>query len=304
MSSPRVAALIVNGKSRRGREWFPLVRQKLLDEGFELALTHLAKKPQTVGGQVDVAIRKGIPLVCVGGGDGTFSSVAGKFVDTDSVLGVLPLGTGNSLARDLGIKADVDEACQVLIDGFEQDIDLGLVNGQHFVNVATVGLTTRIAEGLDNDAKKRFGRAAYLVAVFKAVIKAKPFHTRLEFGGEVRESESIQVVVGSGRFHAGPFPVTPEAEITSGKLAGYSVNSVDRATLLRYGLRLWGGHHVDMPEVEEFTATQVKLSTTPLMRITVDGETGMRTPATFECLPQAVRVLANRSAKQVLGIQI
>lgn len=283
--------LIVNGKARRGREWFEIARRELEARDLELADARLARRPRDLVQGVQEAIANRIPLVCVGGGDGTLSMVAGLFRNSDSVLGLLPMGTGNSLARDLGIPSNLAAATEIATQGKPQSIDLGQVGDTVFVNVATVGLTTLIAENLDPDSKRRFGRAVYLVAMFKAVARGRRFLATLELPDGAQEHRSMQVVVGNGRFHAGPFPITPAAAIDSGRLAGYTVNTSRKAVLLRYALRLWHGSHVDMPEVVPFNVPCVRIATRPIRRITVDGEIKLHTPAEFRSLPGALRVM-------------
>lgn len=287
----QTGALIVNGKSRRGREWFSKAEDALKSAGINLEVSELLKDPRQISPLVKKAIKAEVPLVCVGGGDGTFSAVAEHFIGAKSILGVLPLGTGNSLARDLGIVADVDTAVDTILNGQPHEIDLGKVNDQVFVNVATIGLTTRIAEELSDDAKKKFGRAVYLIAIIKAAIKANPFMVDLELNGKKHHFRAHQVVVGSGQYHGGPFQVTPEASIESGRLSGYVLKSSGRGTLLRYAFGLLTGHHVQMPEVFEFNTETLTVSTNPKKRITIDGEIKSRTPAHFQVLPSAIRVM-------------
>jgi YegS/Rv2252/BmrU family lipid kinase len=262
----------------------------LSDAGFDVVTAELSVTASELHRGVESAIRSGIPMVCVGGGDGTLSGVAKLFARKDCTFGILPMGTGNSLARDLQIPVNLGEAVKVLVDGKELEIDLGEVDGNAFVNIATVGLTTLIAENLDSNAKRRFGRAAYLMAMFKALTKARRFSAKIRIGSEELHFRSIQLVIGNGRFHAGPFPITPDSEINSGYLTGYTVNTSRRAVLLRYALRLWHGRHVDMPEVVPFQGTEIELETTPRQRITVDGEVKQSTPALFRSLPKSLKV--------------
>lgn len=286
------AALIVNGKSRRGREWFSQVESTLKQEGVDLRLSRLVRDPRHISTSVKEALQMGLPLVCVGGGDGTFSAISDQFIGVDSTLGVLPLGTGNSLARDIGIVADVKQAVDVLLKGKPRKIDLGQVNDRFFVNVATIGLTTQIAESLTDEAKRRLGRAVYLMAVCRAAMNTRPFTVRIDIDGERREYRAHQVVVGSGRYHGGPFQVTPDAQIDSGRLSGYVLKSSGRGTLLRYALNLWRGKHVEMPEVFPFDTESLRVSTLPTKRLTVDGEIQGKTPAEFRIHPAAIQVMA------------
>lgn len=293
----QTAALIVNGKSRRGREWFHLADAALREQGVDLVVSQLVRKPEQMLQLVTSAVREGVPTVCVGGGDGTISMVAGEFIGSKSVLGIIPAGTGNAFARDLTIPIDVREAALVIAEGNAERVDLGQVNGRYFVNLATVGLATLIAANLDAGAKRRFGRIAYVAALFRALAKGSRFRTQIELPDEVLDFRSMQIVVGNGRYHAGPFRITPEAGIQTGLLAGYSVNTSRKGVLLRYGLRLLMGSHVDMEEVVPFSAPQIKVWTQPIKRITVDGETRLNTPGEFRSLPGAIQVMARRQAE-------
>ena len=232
-----------------------------------------------------------MPLVVAGGGDGTFNALSDLFVGQETVLGLLPLGTGNSLARDLGINADVAQACETIAKGKVQEIDLGYVNGTHFVNVATVGLTTRIAQNLTNDMKKRLGRFVYAVAIWRAMRRSRPFRAVIETEHGKREFDCLQFVIGNGRFHAGPFPLAPDASITSGQLNIYAVEGRNKWALVKYALSLPGGHFTALAEVFSEKCDGGKLSTEPPKQVTVDGEVCARTPLEFRSVPKGMKVM-------------
>lgn len=287
----RRAALICNARSRRGRAWYPAVCETLCREGFELVVCENPRRPARIPPLVRAAIDSGIPLVVIGGGDGTMSACAASFKGRDSVMGVLPLGTGNAFARDLGIPSDVEGACRVLIEGSPRRIDLGIAGGRHFVNVATVGLTTRIAEAMSDQGKARFGRLAYAFAILRAVARVRPFQARLIRPEGSETFETLQIVFGSGRYHAGPFPVTPDAEITDRRLHGYALKTASKLDLLRFALHLGGGRHVDLPDVESFSLEEARLETAPPLRIVLDGEVSLWTPIDLAVDPGAIQVM-------------
>jgi YegS/Rv2252/BmrU family lipid kinase len=241
------------------------------------------------------AMADGIPMIALGGGDGTFTHVADLFADQDAVLGVLPLGTGNAFARDLGIQASVQEAVDTLVNGKVQTVDLGLANGHSFLNVATVGLTTQIALGLDSNQKKRLGRLAYLFALAKGLAKTRPFHAALQTETYRHEFDSMQVVVGNGRFHAGPFPLSPEASITEGRLSVYAPMGKSRAQFVRLAWHLRTGKHVDLDDVFAISCEGGELITIPNKRVTVDGEIKFRTPLTFSVRADCLKVMVPQS---------
>jgi diacylglycerol kinase (ATP) len=285
------AVLIVNTKSRQGRDRFAQARSGLTARGIEITEALAVRDPKDLPGRVQKAVLSGTETVVVGGGDGTLSSVVQYFVGAQSVLGVLPLGTGNAFARDLSIASDVEVACDVIARGQVTPIDLGIANKQYFVNVATVGLTTLIAQELNNEAKKRWGKFVYLFAITRALMRIRPFQVTLETAEETRTFETLQIVIGNGRFHAGPFPLAPDATITDGKLVVYALGNASKWTLLRYALNLPGGHHVDLPDVDAIMTTRGAVVTRPLERVTVDGEISLRTPLHFGISPRALRVM-------------
>ena len=295
MKNDEQAVLIINTKSRRGREWLgPVVEKLEHSPGITLVEKHASQDPNEIVRWTEVAVRRGLPLVIVGGGDGTFSSVARSFIGSKSALGVLPLGTGNQFARDLCIEAEVNQACTVLMEGIDLDVDVGLAGDGCFLNVATVGLTTVIARELTNNDKRRFGRIAYLFALTKAVRRVRPFRARLKSADIDESFETLQVVIGNGRFHGGPFPLAPDASIVSGELIVYALVGTSRWDLLRYAAKLPGGRHVELDNVQMFQSTGGELETKPIQRVTVDGETKLNTPIRFSISPRALRVRVPR----------
>lgn len=292
----RRMALFANAKSRRGEQWFEQAKQTLGDGGAELVDARLFKSVQSLAVAVELAVKDGIPLVAVGGGDGTFGQIAHLFARQPTILGVLPLGTGNAFARDLGIPPEAQGACDTILNGVVAEVDMGLIGDHEFVNIATIGLSTKIALGLQSSLKKKFGRFAYLISLAKALATVEPFRVILELPSGRHEFDSLQLVIGNGRFHAGPFPVTPDASITAGWLSIYALASTRKMDFLKMALYMSGGRHVNLPEVRAFRAQEGRLSAFPVQRVTVDGETKLRTPVTFGIVPGALKVMVSKSS--------
>ena len=287
----REAALFVNGHSRRGREWYESAKEKLDQLGVPLKRAELVRQPSQLPGMVSAAISAGTDLIIVGGGDGTLSAAAQKLAGTNTILGLLPFGTGNEFARDLTIRTDVQAACETIAAGRVQKIDVGTINDQVFINVATVGLSTLIAKELTEDAKRAYGRFVYVFALLRALRRIRPFQVTLESVDGTQCIEALQVVIGNGKYHAGPFPIAPNASITDGKLIVYAVGGTNKWELLRFAARLPGGQHVRLPEVTDLCVSAGTLKTSPPQQITIDGEVGGSTPVRFGIRPGALRVL-------------
>ncbi|HEY0865967.1 MAG TPA: YegS/Rv2252/BmrU family lipid kinase [Fimbriimonas sp.] len=288
---PKRAVLLVNTKSRRGKEWFADAKEGLAKRGVELEAAYSFRTLGELLGEAQAAIQRKVPLVVAGGGDGTFSAIARYFVETRTILGVLPLGTGNAFARDLGIPADVDRACDIVATGRVDSVDLGHAADDYFVNLATVGLTTYIAQNLTVPLKRKFGRFVYAIALTRALSHVKPFQATLTTeNGEVG-FDTLQIVIGNGRFHAGPFPLSPHASITDRRLSVYAVKSRSKATFFKMALWLPSGRHVGMDEIHYEDCRSGILRTFPHMPVTVDGEVCAQTPLDFSVAPKALRVV-------------
>lgn len=290
-SPPKRAVLIVNTKSLRGKEWFEDAREGLTKRGIELQAAYSFRTLGELLAETKSAIRQQVPLVIAGGGDGTFSAIARYFVNSSTVLGVLPLGTGNAFARDLGIPTSVDAACDTIASGLVSCVDLGIAADDYFVNIATVGLTTRIAQSLTGPLKKRYGRFVYAIGLFNGLRRARPFQATLTTENGTDVFSTLQVVIGNGRFHAGPFPLSPDASITEGKLTLYALKATTRAAFLKMALYLPTGRHVDLTEVHHEDCVGGELATLPPLPATVDGEVCAQTPLHFGVARGALRVV-------------
>lgn len=290
-NAPRLAVLLVNRRARRGKEWYETAVRELRANGIELAFSRAFKSVRELEGFTSEALEAKIPMIVAGGGDGTFSALSDAVLGKDVVVGVLPLGTGNAFARDLGIPPNVAEACRIIGNGKVKHVDIGRLDHTTFVNVATVGLTTEIAESLTSEAKRRFGRLVYIYAVTRALSRVKPFRIRIETENGVKEFETLQLVVGNGRFHAGPFPLSPDASISEGKLSLYALQTTSKASFLRLARHLPTGKHGQLPEVHAEETVGGRILAWPTQPVTVDGEICARTDCNFSVVPSALKVV-------------
>ncbi len=284
-------AVIINRGSRRAEKTYEQVQSLLEARGFTIGLFRVAKKSRELEKAGREAAAGDYPIVILGGGDGTISALAKFFVNRhDVTVGVLPLGTGNALARDLDLPTDLAACCDIIAAGHSRVIDLGFARGDYFVNVLTVGTTTLIAQSLSPTAKKFLGKLAYVGALVHAYRQVQPFHAELEIDGVRHEFESLQIVIGNGRFHAGNAEITPRASIEDAKLSFYALQSGDRAKLIELATRLAAGTHTEMPEVLSGEFLVGSLRTTPTRKVTIDGEITRGNPVDFRIEASALRV--------------
>jgi len=301
------AVLVVNTKSRSGKEAFEQAREALAARGVELmsshALSHVRRMPEVLL----EALERGAKHILVGGGDGTVSCAISHLLGRDVTLGVVPLGTGNDFARSLGIEGTVEAGCDVIAGGYTARVDVGLANGKPFLNAASLGLATAIAKRLTKRLKQRMGKLAYPVAAASEALEHQPFRVRITADAQALELEVLQLVVGNGRYHGAGNMVAPQAALDDHRLHVYAVTAPsseagregtglgqlqDLSTLVQVAMSLRSGQHVEHPAVTYLRTSRLYVEAEPVQEVNADGELIGRTPMLFELVPSALRVYA------------
>lgn len=242
---------------------------------------------------------EGFRSLVAAGGDGTVNDVLngldGDFGDL--VLGIVPVGSGNDLARSLGLPLDPEAAVDVVRQGSARRVDVGraAVDGgvRYFLNAAVAGLGGRVTAEVPVAAKRWLGRFAYPLFVVSR-LRDPPLHEltlRLDGAGARRE-RAFSVVVAGGRFLGGGIPVAPEASPHDGRfeVVVFRACPLPRAALLL--LRTLRGRHLEGDGVLYRRASRVELDAEPPLWVSLDGETVGAGRAELEVLPGAVRVAA------------
>lgn len=157
---PKVAVIAHSGKSLGGG--LTELRQVLADAGIPEPLWLEVPKSKFAPAMARKALKAGVDIIFVWGGDGSVQKCVNVLAKQDVPLAILPAGTGNLLARNLGIPQDIKEAVEIGLRGDRRSIDTGTINGEHFSIMAGAGLDALTMEDADRGLKDRFGRAAYL----------------------------------------------------------------------------------------------------------------------------------------------
>ena len=289
---PKQAILIVNAASRSGADAFADARDKLKAAGIELLDAKAVKDPKRMGCAIKAAIKKA-PMVIVGGGDGSLSSSVELFMGTETILGVLPLGTANSFARTLGIPLEIEGAIEVIVCGEARKIDVGCIDGDHFLNAAALGLAPKVAESVPHGLKRRLGRLGYLLWAGWSAASFNAFRLTVDDGQRRHRVWATEVRIANGRFHGG-MELIESADVESGEIV---VQAVTGRSVVHLGwsyfasaLKLKARHET----TREFRGRKLVVSTKPSMQVSIDGELGVSTPFEVSAVPNAVTVAAPR----------
>lgn len=289
---PQPVTLIINGNSRQGPEAFPLAQQALREAGVILGEAILSRHNEETVRILRREIESGAATVIVGGGDGTLSQCAGVLVGTNLAMAVLPLGTGNTLARSLGIPLDLQEAAQAIARGHVETMDVGRVNGRVFLNSVTLGLSASIAHALDSKTKKRLGGLSWFVVGAKIVLKHRALRLQVRAKEKKFRTRTHQIIISNGRYIAGAVAASPEASVQDSCLRVFTLGRADRWSLTKTTLLWILGRHVDAPETNYFSTQRVRVeSLRRVVAADVDGEVCEHTPLDIEIVPRALRVV-------------
>ena len=255
--------------------------------------------PGHAGELVRQALSAGVRRFVAAGGDGTVNEIAAALLSarSGSPLGILPFGTGNDLARSLGVPLDLERAARLLVDGEERAIDIVRVGAERpgiMVNASVAGLGGDITEGLDRELKRTWGSAVYLRMALDGVASAASFHARIDLDGEGMETQLTNVVVANGKFLGGGIPVAPLARPDDGLLDVIVLPALSTARLFGLvPLYLTGRQHWSR-RVTHRRARSVCVEAVSPMPVTIDGEPAGTGRVTYEVVPGAVRVIVPR----------
>ena len=254
--------------------------------------------PDDLGAAVREAVGRGIDLVVAAGGDGTVSAVAnalGAGREPPPVpIGIIPLGTANVLARELGIPIDPEDACRLLAgEHTTKGLDAIRLGGKIYFTQVGVGIDALMIRDTKAEHKRRFGRAAYLWTAFSRLLGFQPRRFLLEVDGKARKVRASQVVVANGGILGQPpFRWGPDIRPDDGRL---DVCIVRARTLPAYLGIAWdvAWHRHDRNRNVRYLPAErsISIRTRRPLPVQADGEIVGETPVRVEVVPGAVRVV-------------
>jgi diacylglycerol kinase family enzyme len=297
----RIAALL-NAHAGTGHD---AARAAQLRQRFEARGTsvdvRLVAKPGDLPRAIDAARASGVDAVVAGGGDGTVSAVAGALAGTGLAFGVLPLGTLNHFAKDLGLPLELEAAIDVILHGEVARVDVGEVNGRRFVNNSSLGLYPDIVRERERQ-QHRLGRGKWTAFAWAslAVLRRYPLlGVRLVIDGEQRRCRTPFVFIGNNAYQMQGLSIGARTRLDAGCLALYVAPLAGRWRLVHLGLRALLGRLRQARDFEATLAAEIVVeSRHRRLRVATDGEvTPMVPPLRYRVLPRALCVLRPRAGR-------
>ena len=247
------------------------------------------------------AARDGYERLFVGGGDGTLNEVINGVASVEGGLGqitfgLIPLGTGNDFAGALGIPEEVDAAISILLEDRTLEVDVGMLNDRHFVNVSAGGFIAEVSSAVNPQLKTVAGKLAYLIGGAQVLMEYEHANLRLR----VVENERVveremgmeMFAVCNSRLVGGGRLVAPQAVINDGLLDVCIVETMPTLDFINLLTSVSGGTHVEDPRVLYFRAREIDLHFDRTIKVNTDGEVLDAADCSYRILPRAARFLA------------
>ena len=233
-------------------------------------------------------------VIVAAGGDGTINSVATAVLDTDKILGVLPLGTLNHFAKDLGIPIELESAARTIIAGHTTEVDVAEVNNRIFLNNSSLGLYPMIVREREKRQRLGFGKwPAFVWATIQAFRRYPLLDVRLRVNGELLERTTPFVFVGNNEYAMDLLSIGLRERLDRGVLSIYITHRTGRLRLIGLALRAVFGRLRNDKDFLALRSNEVKIqSSHKRLRVAFDGEiTVMEPPLEYRVRPRALRVI-------------
>jgi diacylglycerol kinase (ATP) len=249
---------------------------------------HPSASPADLTSEAAKSSRGGYDRVVVCGGDGTLNMAVREFDLTQGTLGLIPLGSGNDLARVLDIPRDIKGACELIVKGKPREIDVALANNLRYLGVAGLGFDSEVASYANDNVKWLRGSAVYLYAILRVLPRFTP--RTVSINGA---TQSIMfAAIGNSRQYGGGIRITPDALIDDGQLDLCVVHRTTRFQLLKTLPKAYTGAHVRSPFVELGRGTVFLFEAPQAMEVYADGERLTTTPVRFELARERLKIIA------------
>jgi diacylglycerol kinase (ATP) len=268
------AKLIFNATSGRPEESPQQLAHILAEMQVQQILpeVYMVNPTSEIDAVVHNAIKAGITLIVVAGGDGTVDSVVGSMVGTTAVLGIIPTGTRNNLAFNLGIPSGIGDAVALLRDGRRMKVDVGQANvgrtNLWFLEAASVGLLSDlypVADGIQH------GDLAQIGGLLSTLVTASPSHLRLSLDGRVPIDTTAHLVLVANMPFLGPrFQISPNVSFRDNRLDVFVFSDMSMLNLITYAMQSTGGG-ADDSRIKHYRVKDITIESDPPMALIADG---------------------------------
>ncbi len=259
------------------------------------------QKGSDITGLVRRAVDNGVTAVIAAGGDGTLNGVAMGLSGTRVPMAVLPIGTLNHLARDLGVPLDVNQAIDALAHSHLATMDLGEVNGRIFLNNSIIGLYPAYRFARERGQRRGWAKWRAIASALVNVFRRRPMlRVRLVADGVERERKTPYILVANNEHRMEGYHLGDRERLDGGRLWVYVMRPLSRFGMIRLALSILLGLFDKREDFEIFEAQSLRVEAhRKRIGVALDGDVvRMKLPLQYRSLPGALRVMTPREARE------
>jgi diacylglycerol kinase (ATP) len=290
------------------------------------------KAPKEATGLARNAALKGVDVVIAAGGDGTVGEVANGLVHSGTALGVLPVGTTNSWAIQMGIPAlhplspstnvaklvtnletrmshpipanyyrkIILDAARVLVEGRAIPVDMGEVSGRNFLMWSGIGLDATVLQSIPPAQKKMLGSWAYFVTAMGTLSQYPSSDIRLTLDEKTFNVITPLIIVSNIQLYGGMMAIGANARVNDGKLDVCIFKGDGLFSFAQHGMKILSHQHLNNPKVEYYQCREITVESAKPLPVHIDGEPFTETPVKIKTVPSCLRVIVSKHAPGAL----
>jgi YegS/Rv2252/BmrU family lipid kinase len=248
--------------------------------------TEIARQASLTSDGQTSASETGVDVIAVAGGDGTINEVVNGLAGGGVALGVIPLGTANVLADEIGLGKAPDVVARALAEGPIRPIHVGVANGRRFVMMAGAGFDASVVDRVSLSLKRRLGPFAYVWQTFKHAFTDRFAECEVTVDGVAYRT--VSAVICNGRHYGGPFVAAPAAALTDGLLHVILLKGRGWLSVARYSVALLLGRLGKLADVQFVPGRRVTVRSIGSLPVQADGDIITRLPAILTVDPQPI----------------
>ena len=273
------------------------VRKYLESRGWSVDL-HVENDPQRITELSKEAADARYDVVIASGGDGTISRVVNGLARTETALGVLPAGTGNAWAQEMGIPVSkvftrhaLLEAADVLLQSEIRQVDLGTTGDSYFLMWAGVGLDAKVTGEVNWELRRHIGNLATWIIGFQVAADYPGTPADITVDGKVFHKQFILTVIGNAQSYAGAVRMAPLARMDDGLLDVCVLKGKGFSDTLKHLVNIFSQTHMESSEVEYYQGERIRIEAEEPLPVHLDGDLMGYTPMEFSIAPKSLRVI-------------
>jgi YegS/Rv2252/BmrU family lipid kinase len=295
--------IIINPAAGIGESILPIINASMKEAGikWEASITHQAGDAIQFA---KAAVKEGIDALAVYGGDGTLREAISGLIGSEIPLVILPGGSANVMATELGIPSDLKEACMLLSqDPLEtKTIDIGQFNKRYFIVGISLGFEADVVKGADRQSKNKMGIFAYFLSAAAALKKTKRTVYHLKIDGQEHEVQGLTcIITNTGNLGFSNISFDKHIDVSDGLLDVIVVRKVNLSLFKLMVVTLLKRERPDNLElVEHWQGKDISVSSSPKQTVQCDGEVLEKIPLHIKIIPGAIKVLVPKKEDKII----